>query len=110
MGLAYLFAASGAGRLTGKGFEPVDLPPRGIVAVPAASPEFVLEDASLENASGASGSLDLIRITPNWPEGPLPDNDTWDVKVQDSALRRGPKLLHNLCFATTAIDAESKVI
>jgi mannose-6-phosphate isomerase len=62
-GLEYLFAASGAGRLTGAGFEPVDLPPRGIVAVPAASPEFVLEDAS-----GADGSLDLIRITPNWPE------------------------------------------
>jgi mannose-6-phosphate isomerase len=61
-GLAYLFAASGAGRLTGAGFEPVDLPPRGIVAVPAASPEFVLEDVS-----GADGSLDLIRITPNWP-------------------------------------------
>jgi mannose-6-phosphate isomerase len=67
-GLAYLFAASGAGRLTGAGFEPVDLPQRGIVAVPATSPEFVLEDASLENASGAGGSLDLIRITPNWPE------------------------------------------
>jgi mannose-6-phosphate isomerase len=62
-GLAYLFAASGAGRLTGPGFEPVDLPPRGIVAVPAASPEFELEDTS-----GAGGSLDLIRVTPNWPE------------------------------------------
>jgi len=61
-GLEYLFAASGAGRLTGAGFEPVDLPPRGIVAVPAASPEFVLEDAS-----GAGGNLELIRITPNWP-------------------------------------------
>jgi mannose-6-phosphate isomerase len=68
-GLEYLFAASGAGRLTGAGFEPVDLPPRGIVAVPAASPEFVLEDANLENASGAGEGLDLIRITPNWPEG-----------------------------------------
>jgi len=63
-GLAYLFAANGAGRLTGAGFEPVDLPPRGIVAVPAASPEFVLEDKS-----EAGGSLDLIRITPNWPAG-----------------------------------------
>jgi len=62
-GLEYLFAAAGAGRLTGAGFEPVDLPPRGIVAVPASSPEFVLEDAG-----GASGGLDLIRITPNWPE------------------------------------------
>jgi len=59
-GLAYLFAASGAGRLSGAGFEPVDLPASGIVAVPAATPEFVLEDAS-----GAGGCLDLIRITPN---------------------------------------------
>jgi mannose-6-phosphate isomerase len=66
-GLEYLFAASGAGRLTGGGFEPVDLPASGIVAVPAASPEFVLEDAGLESASGAGGSLELIRITPNWP-------------------------------------------
>jgi mannose-6-phosphate isomerase len=57
-GLAYLFAASGAGRIAGPGFEPVDLPARGIVAVPAASPAFTLEDA---------GGLDLIRITPNWP-------------------------------------------
>lgn len=56
-GLAWLFAAAGAGRLTGS-FEPVDLPTRGIVGVPAASPEFVLEDL---------GGLDLIRITPNWP-------------------------------------------
>jgi hypothetical protein len=29
--------------------------------VPAASPEFVLEDR---------GGLDLIRLTPNWPEQP----------------------------------------
>jgi mannose-6-phosphate isomerase len=56
--LAYLFAAAGAGRLTGEGFEPVDLPACGTVAVPAASPEFVVEDL---------GRLDLIRITPNWP-------------------------------------------
>jgi len=63
-GLAYLFAAAGGGRLTGAGFEPVDLPASGIVAVPAASREFVLEDAS-----GAGGNLDLIRITPNWPAG-----------------------------------------
>ncbi len=61
-GLAYLFAAAGAGRLTGEGFEPVELPPRGIVAVPAVSPEFVLEDLG-----AAEGKLDLIRITPNWP-------------------------------------------
>jgi mannose-6-phosphate isomerase len=62
-GLAYLFAAAGAGRLTGKGFAPVDLPSHGIVAVPAASPEFVLEDARAGNEK-----LDLIRIRPNWPK------------------------------------------
>jgi mannose-6-phosphate isomerase len=62
-GLAYLFAAAGAGRLTGAGFEPVELPARGIVAVPAASPDFVLEDVG-----GPGEKLDLIRITPNWPE------------------------------------------
>jgi mannose-6-phosphate isomerase len=58
--LAYLFAAAGAGRIVGAGFEPLDLPARGIVAVPALSPEFEVEDL---------GSLDLIRITPNWPRG-----------------------------------------
>jgi mannose-6-phosphate isomerase len=57
-GLAWLFAASGAGRLSGEGFDPVDLPTRGMVCVPAASPEFVLEDR---------GGLDLIRMTPHWP-------------------------------------------
>jgi len=31
-GLAYLFAAAGTDRLTGEGFEPVELPARGIVA------------------------------------------------------------------------------
>jgi mannose-6-phosphate isomerase len=61
-GLAYLFAANGAARLTGAGFELVDLPVRGIVAVPAASPEFMLEDKS-----GNAERLELIRITPNWP-------------------------------------------
>ena len=61
-GLSYLFAAAGAGRLTGPGFAAVDLPPRGMVAVPAAAPGFVLEDA------GAPGErLDLIRILPAWP-------------------------------------------
>jgi mannose-6-phosphate isomerase len=57
-GLSYLFAASGAGRVDGEGFEPVDLPARAIVAVPASSPPFVVEDL---------GGLDLIRIAPNWP-------------------------------------------
>jgi mannose-6-phosphate isomerase len=59
-GLAYLFAATGAGRISGAGFEPVESPARGIVAVPAASPEFVLEDLG-----GSGEKLDLIRITPN---------------------------------------------
>jgi mannose-6-phosphate isomerase len=62
-GLAYLFAAAGSGLVTGAGFEPVELPTRGVVAVPAASPEFVLEDAG-----GPGEKLDLIRITPNWPQ------------------------------------------
>jgi mannose-6-phosphate isomerase len=66
-GLAYLFAAAGAGRLSAAGpsgakFDPIDLPPRGIVAVPAASPEFVLEEVG-----GTGDRLDLIRITPTWP-------------------------------------------
>ena len=58
-GLAYLFAAAGSARITGESFEPVDLPPRHLVVVPAASPAFTVEDL---------GGLDLIRITPNWPE------------------------------------------
>jgi mannose-6-phosphate isomerase len=62
-GLEYLFAAAGAGRVSGSGFEPVDLPARGIVAVPASSPEFVLEDVS-----DAGKRLDLIRMTPKWPK------------------------------------------
>ncbi len=65
-GLAYLFAAAGAGRLSAAGssgpkFDPIDLPPRGIVAVPAASPEFVLEEVG-----GTGDRLEIIRITPNW--------------------------------------------
>jgi mannose-6-phosphate isomerase len=67
LGLAYLFASSGSARISGTAssdakFEPVDLPPRGIVAVPAASPEFILEAAA-----GTGNPLELIRITPNWP-------------------------------------------
>jgi mannose-6-phosphate isomerase len=58
-GLAYLFAASGAARITGDGFDPIDLPSRAIAAVPASSPEFVIEDL---------GGVDLLRITPKWPE------------------------------------------
>lgn len=62
-GLAWLFAADGAGRIAASNanvaFDSIDLPTRGIVGVPASSPEFVLEDR---------GGLDLIRITPNWPK------------------------------------------
>jgi mannose-6-phosphate isomerase len=57
-GLAYLFAAEGGGRLSSPSFGDVDLPPRGMVAVPAASPVFAILDV---------GGLDLIRITPRWP-------------------------------------------
>jgi mannose-6-phosphate isomerase len=57
-GLAYLFAASGTGRLSSPGFAEVDLPERGIVAVPASSPRFAVQDM---------GGLDLIRISPRWP-------------------------------------------
>jgi mannose-6-phosphate isomerase len=57
-GLSYLFAAAGAGKVVGSGFEPVDLPARGIIAIPANSPAFQVEDL---------GNLDLIRIAPNWP-------------------------------------------
>jgi mannose-6-phosphate isomerase len=57
-GLAYLFATAGCARLTSPSFETVELPPRGIIAVPAASPVFAIQDL---------GGLDLIRITPNQP-------------------------------------------
>ena len=57
-GLAYLFAAAGAGRITGPAFAPVDLPARAVVCIPAAAPPFTVENL---------GGLDLIRITPNWP-------------------------------------------
>jgi len=57
-GLAFLFAASGEGRISGEGFDPIDLPARAIAAVPASSPAFAIEGL---------GGLDLLRITPNWP-------------------------------------------
>jgi len=68
-GLAFLFAAAGSGRICSpcESFEPVDLPARGIVAVPAASPEITIEN---------QGGLDLIRITPNWPELRSPAGET----------------------------------
>jgi mannose-6-phosphate isomerase len=60
-GLAYLFAAEGSGRVSSPSFGGVDLPARGVIAVPAASPVFAIQDM---------GGLDLIRITPRWPEMP----------------------------------------
>jgi len=59
-GLAYLFAAAGQARIFSPtaAFPPVDLPARGIVAIPASAPDFVLEN---------TGGLELIRMTPRWP-------------------------------------------
>ncbi len=61
-GLSYLFAANGSARISsassGESFEPFEIPTRGIAAIPAASPEFVVEDR---------GGLDLIRVSPRWP-------------------------------------------
>jgi mannose-6-phosphate isomerase len=60
-GLAYLFAAAGTGRITALNpaeFEPVQLPSRGLVAVPASSSAWQIEDG---------GGLELIRITPRFP-------------------------------------------
>lgn len=59
-GLSYLFAASGSARLSSAGFEALELPARGIIAVPAKSPIFAIQDL---------GGLDLIRISPRWPAG-----------------------------------------
>ncbi len=56
-GLAYLFAAEGSAHIKGAGFDAVELPARGIAAIPFASPAFDIEDA---------GGLELIRIAPNW--------------------------------------------
>jgi mannose-6-phosphate isomerase len=60
-GLAYLFAAEGSGRVSSPSFAGVDLPARGVVAIPASSPVFAIQD---------TGGLDLIRITPRWPGTP----------------------------------------
>ncbi|HEY3705265.1 MAG TPA: type I phosphomannose isomerase catalytic subunit [Terracidiphilus sp.] len=57
-GLSYLFAAAGSARLTGEGFEPIEIPARGLVCVPAVGSAFVLEDL---------GGLDLVRMSPRWP-------------------------------------------
>ena len=58
-GLSYLFAAAGSARLSGAGFDPIQLGPRGIAAIPATAPPFAVEDL---------GELDLIRMSPRWPE------------------------------------------
>jgi mannose-6-phosphate isomerase len=57
-GLSYLFAATGSARLASPSFGELELPQRGIVAVPATSPIFAIQDL---------GGLDLIRISPRWP-------------------------------------------
>lgn len=56
--LSYLFAASGRARITSPSFESLDLPERGIVAIPASSPIFAIQDL---------GGLDLIRISVRAP-------------------------------------------
>ena len=53
-GFAFLFAAAGSGTINGRSIESLDLPARGVIAVPASSPEFEVID---------NGGLDLIRIT-----------------------------------------------
>ncbi len=60
-GLTYLFAANGSGRISAvdsKEFEDVELANREMVAVPAASPAWQIED---------NGGLELIRIMPRFP-------------------------------------------
>jgi mannose-6-phosphate isomerase len=64
-GLSYLFAAAGAARISGATFDPVDLPARALACVPAAAPEFVVEDL---------GALDLIRISLPWDAVVPPGN------------------------------------
>lgn len=63
-GLAYLFVSRGAARIAGEGFAALEVPTGGIVAVPAASPEFTVEDL---NEAGSS-RLELMRISPRWPK------------------------------------------
>jgi mannose-6-phosphate isomerase len=63
-GLEYLFAASGSGKITpvdAGAFDPVELPSRGLVAVPASAPDWQIKDC------GDAGGLELIRITPHFP-------------------------------------------
>jgi mannose-6-phosphate isomerase len=60
-GLSYLFAAAGAGSITGN-FDQVSLPTRGVVAVPARAPDFTV--ASL-------GGLELIRMVAKSSGSPI---------------------------------------
>jgi mannose-6-phosphate isomerase len=62
-GLAYLFVARGVAKIVGVDFDALELPMGGIAAVPAASPEFTIEDAT----GPESGGLELMRISPRWP-------------------------------------------
>jgi len=60
-GLQYLFAAAGSGRIEPAGaakFDAVELPTRGVVAIPASSPAWEVVDV---------GGLELIRIAPRFP-------------------------------------------
>ena len=63
-GLAYLFVAHGSVKIVGDGFDAFELPKGGIVAIPAASPEFVVQDLSGQALTG----LELMRISPRWPQ------------------------------------------
>lgn len=56
-GLSYLFAAGGSARITSPSFGEIELPTRSIVAIPASSPVFAVQDL---------GDLDLMRISPRW--------------------------------------------
>jgi mannose-6-phosphate isomerase len=60
-GLSYLFAAAGRARIASSAFEAVEMVERSVVAIPASSPLFAVQDL---------GGLDLIRISPRWPACP----------------------------------------
>jgi mannose-6-phosphate isomerase len=59
--LSYLFAAAGSARIASPNFDAIEIPPRGIACIPAASPGFTIE---------GRGDLDLIRISPRFPVTP----------------------------------------
>jgi mannose-6-phosphate isomerase len=61
-GLTYLFAAKGSGRISAMdptSFASVDLPGSGLVAIPASTPAWQIEDL---------GDLELIRVTPRFTD------------------------------------------